>query len=321
MAFTKAVRKGVHVFGALSGGTGSGKTMSLLRLAAGLSGGKRFAFIDTEEGRGLHYADRFDYDHDTLRPPFRPKAYEDKIDEAIAAGYETIVIDSGSHEHAGPGGLMDWHDELLEEKIERARANAARYNDKNFDEAKQREKLSISCWIEPKKGHSRMVQRLLQAPAHILMGFRAAEKIEFAKVPFEKDGKTLYKTELRPMERETGVDGWVPICEKMLPFEATFSYLMLSKNPGVPIAIKHPEWAHKMFPLDKQITEESGRALADWCAGVKPATADDVLRVFDAAKDLEALKAAWDLTRGLPRDDIAKITTFYKAKQKELRGK
>ena len=42
----------------ISGGTGSGKTFSAMRLASGIAGGKPFAVIDTENRRALHYADR-----------------------------------------------------------------------------------------------------------------------------------------------------------------------------------------------------------------------------------------------------------------------
>jgi RecA/RadA recombinase len=63
----------------LVGGSGSGKTFSALRMASGIAGDQPFAFIDTENRRGLHYADQFKFDHADLRAPFRPEAYLEAI--------------------------------------------------------------------------------------------------------------------------------------------------------------------------------------------------------------------------------------------------
>src|SRR4249919_950571 len=113
MAFTfrPAVRENVGLLIGLSGASGSGKTYSAFRLAKGIAGDKPFAVIDTEAGRAKHYGDRFKFDHGDLKPPFRPGAYADAIGAADAAGYPVIVVDSFSHEHAGEGGLLDWHEE------------------------------------------------------------------------------------------------------------------------------------------------------------------------------------------------------------------
>ena len=83
----KAIREQVNLIITLAGGTGSGKTVSAMRLATGLSGGKRFAVIDTENGRALHHADNFDFDCGQLRAPFSPMAYMEAIEAADAAGY------------------------------------------------------------------------------------------------------------------------------------------------------------------------------------------------------------------------------------------
>jgi len=37
-------------------------------------------------------------------------------------GYRCIVVDSFSHAHAGEGGLLDWQEEILSERVERAMA-------------------------------------------------------------------------------------------------------------------------------------------------------------------------------------------------------
>jgi hypothetical protein len=114
IAFKPAVREAVGLWIQLVGGSGSGKTFSALRMASGIAGDKRFAFIDTENRRGLHYADQFKFDHADLRAPFRPEAYLEAIRAADEAGYPVIVIDSMSHEWAGDGGVLDWHEEEVD---------------------------------------------------------------------------------------------------------------------------------------------------------------------------------------------------------------
>src|SRR6185503_14769732 len=103
--FRPAQRADVNLILGLAGGTGSGKTLSALKLAKGLAGGKPFAFIDAENGRGLMYADDFEFFHGNLTPPFRPDTYAEAIKAADDAGYPVIVVDSASHEYAGEGGV------------------------------------------------------------------------------------------------------------------------------------------------------------------------------------------------------------------------
>ena len=238
--FRPAKREAVGLLIGLAGSSGSGKTYSAMRLATGLAAGKPFAVIDTEAGRALHYADQFRFDHAELHAPFRPEAYSDAIQAADVAGYPVIVVDSFSHEHAGDGGLLDWHEE-------------------EFQRMGGRDSVKMTAWIKPKTAHKKMVSRLLQVHAHVIVCLRAEEKIEIVKV----DGKT----EIRPKQTLTGLDGWVPICEKNLPYELTLSFLLTPDRPGVPKPIKLQEQHKQMVPLDQPISEKTGEALAAWAAG------------------------------------------------------
>jgi hypothetical protein len=91
----------------IAGGTASGKTESAMRIATGLAGGKPFAVIDTENGRALHKADDYTFKHAELDEPFTPERYAEAVKAADAAGFPVIVIDSGSHEYEGIGGVLD----------------------------------------------------------------------------------------------------------------------------------------------------------------------------------------------------------------------
>ena len=248
--FRPATREAVSLLIGCMGASGSGKTFSAMRLATGLAAGKRFAVIDTEAGRAKHYADTFAFDHGDLKPPFRPAAYAEAIAAADAAGYPVIVVDSCSHEHAGDGGLLDWHEEELQRMA--------------GDDYRKREACKMAAWIKPKGEHKRMVGRLLQIRAHLILCFRAEQKIEMAK---GEGGRW----EVRPKQTTTGLDGWVPICEKTLPYELTASFLLTPDRPGIPHPIKLQEQHRSFVPLDKPLDESVGKALAAWASGGKPA--------------------------------------------------
>lgn len=247
--FRPAVRENVGLLIGLAGGTGSGKTKSAMRLAAGIAGDKPFAVIDTEAGRAKHYADEFRFDHGDLKPPFRPEHYAEAIRAADDAGYPVIVVDSASHEHAGEGGLLDWQEEELQRMA--------------GDDWKRREACKMAAWIKPKTSHKAFVSRLLQVRAHLILCFRAEEKVEMHR---NEKGKM----EIVPKQTRSGRDGWVPICEKNLPFEMTCSILLLAEHPGIPNPIKLEEQHRGFFPLDRPISEDAGRAIAAWAAGGTP---------------------------------------------------
>jgi hypothetical protein len=245
LQFTPAVRRNVPLLIGFVGGTGSGKTFTALEVATGLAGDKPFAFIDTETGRALHYAERFRFDHANLSAPFRPDAYLDAILSADAAGYGVIVVDSMTHEWAGEGGVLDWQDEELDRMA--------------GTDWKKREQCKMAAWIKPKVAHKQMVQRLLQVRAHVLLCFRAEQKVEMIR----EEGKT----KIVAKQSLTGLDGWIPVCEKNLPFELTASFLLTADAPGVVKPIKLQEQHRPFFSTTAPTTREAGRKLAEWAAG------------------------------------------------------
>ncbi len=306
MAFTfrPAAREDVGLLVGLSGGTGSGKTYSAFRLAKGIAGDKPFAVIDTEAGRAKHYADAFRFDHGDLKPPFRPDAYSGAIDAADKAGYPVIIVDSGSHEWAGEGGILDWQEDELQRMA--------------GDDYKKRESCKMAAWIKPKVAHKQMVQRLLQVRAHLILCFRAEPKIEMVR---GADGKM----EIREKQSLTGLHGWIPICEKNLPYELTASFLLMADRPGVPQPIKLQQQHRALFPLDEPITEASGARLAAWAKGGAAAAPDVPIdwtaRIRDAStktalqavgKQLNAAK------RTMPADELETLRAAYDARLKAI---
>lgn len=272
--FNRAKREGVGIIVGVSGGTGSGKTFSAMLLAKGIAGDKPFCVIDTEAGRAKHYADRFTFDHGDLVAPFTPEAYTKAILAADAAKYPVIVVDSISHVWAGDGGILD----MAEGELKRMAG----------DDWKKRESCAMASWVRPKMAHKRMVQRLLQIRAHLVLCFRAEEKIEMKK-------NAKGKMEVVPKQGPTGLNGWMPVCEKNLPYELTASFLLTADAPGVPKPIKLQEQHKPMFPKDKTISEQSGRLIAEWAGGGAPrpaAVTEDPERIAGDLPDLPALVKA-----------------------------
>lgn len=269
--FRPAKRADISLLVLLAGGTGSGKTESAMRLATGLANGQRFAVLDTENGRALHKADDYEFDHAPLEPPFTPEAYIEAVRAADAAGYPVVVVDSGSHEYDGVGGILD----IQEAEFERLGGTG---------------QVAPLSWQEPKKRDRRYRQTLITTKAHVILCLRAEDKIEITK----EGGRTV----VRPMQTIPGksVDGWVPICEKRLPFEATMSLLLLNDAPGVPKKIKLEGRHAPLVPLDSQLDEKVGAALAKWARGegkAAPKRELDALEaeLLDVAEELGARDA------------------------------
>jgi hypothetical protein len=151
-----------------------------------------------------------------------------------------IVIDSGSHEYEGIGGVLE---------MQQA----------EFERMGSRDSMKMASWIAPKQRHKRFVQQLLRARAHVIVCLRAEDKIEVVK----EGGKTV----VRPKESLIGAQGWIPICEKRFPFEATISLLLTADAPGVPKPIKLERRHAGLVPLDRVLDENVGVALAEWAAG------------------------------------------------------
>ena len=250
-SFRPAERSDVNLLIGIVGGTGGGKSFSAMRLASGIAQGKPFAVIDTENGRARHYADMFKFDACDLKAPFSPDRYTEAIVAADEAGYPVIVIDSMSHSWAGDGGVLDMQEA-------------------EFERMGSKESAKMASWIKPKKAHKQMVSQLLQVRAHVIMCFRAEPKIEMIK----ENGKTV----VVPKSTLTGLDGWVPVCDKNLPFELTLSALLMADKPGAPHWIKLQEQHKAIFAQGELIDELAGERLLSWAkgGGFKPTIVDQL---------------------------------------------
>lgn len=321
--FRDGKRESLSLLIGLAGGTGSGKTYSAMRLAAGLAGGKQFAVVDTENGRANFYADYFKFKHGNLIAPFRPDAYVEAIQAYDKAGFPVIVVDSASHEYAGEGGVLEWHDELLDEFVERSVKGGDTRPAWQIAESHK-----MRAWIEPKMSHKSMMSRLLQVRAHVILCFRAEPKTEIAK----ENNKTV----IREKKGLMGLDGWFPVCEKNMPFEMTTYLLMTQDKPGVPKPITLREPHKPFFPLDQPITEDAGVKLAAWARGSGPAAkaddapcldADDILDIRTACEDSglpiakltdQLVKQGYQTLQSVPKDNKAALLKWIEGKRTKV---
>jgi hypothetical protein len=308
--FKPAVRENVSLLIALAGASGSGKTYSALRLAKGLSPAGKIAFIDTEARRGLHYAERFDFMHADMRPPFHPSRFIDGVQAAEEAGAEVVIIDSFSHEYDGEGGIIEWADQLARGTPKKG-VDRPRMPNQGADwwkDWEQKPMISPTNWIEPKMRHKQMVNAMLQSRASLIFCLRADEKIEIVK---DDRGKT----QIRPL-------GWMPICEKRFIYECTTSFTLTPDRPGKPnfnLPHKLQDQHRGFFSDDRCIDEEAGRLLGAWARGgaTKPVTQAptigptiDLLAAgqIEAERGLDAYRAFW---KGLTAEDRQSLAQLH----------
>lgn len=224
---------------AIAGETGSGKTESAMRLASGYVGAQgKFVVIDTEEKRALYKKNRYKFDWMDLQPPFTPENYAKALE--AAKGYAAVIVDSGSHEYTGEGGMQDMQAEDLERMSK--------------GDSDKMAKLTAPAWKRAKLEHKKLMTKLIRYPTLLIVCLRAEPKIKFVK---DEKGKTQI------------VDaGYQPICERMFGYEMLVFAMVHADNPGVPQHVKklEPE-LEPIFPAGEQITEATGQRLAAWAKG------------------------------------------------------
>lgn len=275
-----AVRERVPLLLGLVGPSGSGKTFSALRLASGMQrvGGGEIFVIDTEARRALHYADKFKFRHVAFGAPFSSLDYLAAIEHCVSKGAGVVVVDSMSHEHEGPGGLLERH----EREVQRMSRG---------DERKA-ERVKMLAWQKPKADRRRLINTILQLPCNFIFCFRAKEKLLI------KSGK------------EPAPQGWMAIAGDEFVYEMSVNALLLPGACGVPTwrtedtgsrqQIKRPGWAHGMFDDNAPLDERTGEALARWASGDVTMTPDALRVAYErcsSAPEFGALqshrKAVW----------------------------
>ncbi len=228
----KATRVGVKPLIVPYSESGCGKTMSSLLLARGLAGPNgRIVLGDSESRRGSLYADVIPGGYETfdLTQPFSPARYIEAIDMIEASGADVGILDSGSHEWEGPGGVLDLAG----------------------DNEQKSGKSGLHNWKGPKLEHAKFVQRLLRTKIPFIVCLRAKYKSRQTK---DEKGKTvIIKDEITS-----------PIQAEDFIFEATCHFEILHDHLIRLTKCSHPS-LRGCFPETGPIEIRHGELLAQWC--------------------------------------------------------
>lgn len=280
-----AKREKVPLLVGLMGPSGGGKTFTALRLATGIQSvvGGDIYFIDTESRRALHYADRFKFKHVPFTAPFGSLDYLAALQWAVGQGAGVVIVDSMSHEHEGPGGMIDLQDQIL--------------NRMAGDNYGKRQAMQMLAWAEPKAKRRALINGILQLNCNFIFCFRAKNTSK----PVKRDGKNVVEAQ-----------GFMPIAGEEFVFEQTLNALLLPGAGGVPTwhseqvgertMIKLPEQFAGLAQRNAPLDEKVGVRLAKWASGtpevVKPEPETREFKANDSDAGSEWREAPADEDRG-----------------------
>lgn len=239
----------------LVGPPGGGKTVSALRLAAGVRRVRSgpVVLIDTEGGRSKKYSPgpgqsadparhMFDFLRVEMTPPFRSHDFLAAIHAQLRLKPSAIIVDTLSDEHEGEGGFLEWHDEM----VPKMGGN------------------EWGAWAVPKAARKRLISGLLQIKVPMLFTFRAREKT-VTEPGKGKNGK----------DKITNI-GWMPVAPLEIVHTLDLTCILPPRADGVPVwtsekvgedfIVKLPSF---LAPLIQggQLSEATGEALARWAKG------------------------------------------------------
>lgn len=220
MKLQRAARQQARIRIGLQGPSGSGKTYGALLIAQGLSTDfKKVAVIDTEHNSASLYSHLGEYNVLLLRPPFTPEQYIQAIQTCEQAGMETIIIDSGSHEWEGQGGILDIHSSLPGN--------------------------SFTNWSKVLPRHNAFIQTIMQSTCHVITTIRSKQDY----VLVEKNGKQVpEKVGLKGIQRD-GIDYEMPIV-----FDLDIKHNAIASKDRTTLFADKPEF--KLSPaIGKQIRD------------------------------------------------------------------
>lgn len=174
--FKKAERKNAKLRLALSGPTGAGKTESALRLATGIGG--RIAVGDTENDSASLYADQYEFESVNITPPYTPDKFIAVIKAAEQAGFDTLILDSITHEWSGVGGCLEMVDKL-----------APKFKGNTW-----------AAWSEVTPKHRAFIDAILHSSIHIIVTLRS--KMDTIQEDMGNGKKKVKKVGMKSEQRE-----------------------------------------------------------------------------------------------------------------------
>ncbi len=300
--FRPAKREDTPLIIGIAGPTKSGKTYSALRLAQGLANGGTVAMLNAEGKRGEQYADKFNYVNCNIDMPYSPERYTEALTAMKSLNPAVGIIDSASHMHDGPGGLLEYHDAELD-RLSKG------------DDAK-RERNNFTAWIKPKAAENQFIYAMLGCGFPIILCFRAKEKLKI-----QGGGRP-------PIDL-----GWQPIAGERIAFETIFTLMLPPHSKGVPdLEISEMrEPFDTLVPKGKPIDESLGKILMDWSKNVAaPLSSEDAEferdvqtacsdagAAFTSVVDLLKTKRGYASLAAIPGDKRSAVIDWIKTLSKK----
>ncbi|RZJ89605.1 MAG: AAA family ATPase [Chryseobacterium sp.] len=302
MELKKASRKQVKLKLNLSAPSGSGKTMSALRMAYGLVGDwTKIGLVDTENGSASLYSHLGEFNTIDMQPPFTPEKYIQAIDICEKAGMDLVILDSSTHEWI----TLCAENEILANTSFRGNTWAA--------------------WSKTTPRHDAFVNKVLHTPMHFITCTRS-------KTETVQEGGKVKKIGMKDQQR----DGWEYELTVSLEIDRDTHFATPSKDRtqlfegGQPFLIteetglKIKEWCEKgVFEKTSEEKLKECTNNTELAMVYKSLPVNEQIRLKDLATELKSkFNGGVDYEKELKgQKDIASLSAYFKAmpldKQKE----
>lgn len=260
---TAAVRGEEPLLLGCIGPPGGGKTLSALKLAAGIQRVRSgpIVVIDTEGGRSRKYCDQIPFEIIEVDDSLKSHEFLDAINGALAVNPAAVIVDSMSDEHLN---YLAWHDEL----VPMFAGN------------------SWAAYGPPVASRKKLLSAILKIKTPLIFTFRAREKTKQEK---NEKGKT-----------EIVNIGWQPIAPLEIVHTLDLTCILPARAEGVPVwksekaaedfVIKLPRYLAPFITDGHALNEDMGEAFAKWAKGD---TTDHIQEGHQVAESGTAALTAW----------------------------
>lgn len=227
---------------ALTGTSGSGKTLTALKIARGMAtaidpnaGKEAIVLIDTERGSASLYAKQVPFRTIDFRPPYKLSRYREALDAAEAAMPLVVIVDQISHAWAGEGGLL--------ETVEALKASSRN--------------AFTDAWGKATPEQNKFVERLLACQCHLIVTMRSKSEYVLEERTNRAGNKVQVpkKVGLKPIQRDGVEYEFTSVLDLSLEHYATSTKdrtgLFDSESPGI-------------------LDENTGKELIEWLSDGAP---------------------------------------------------
>lgn len=156
MNFKKANRTTTRASIAIQGCSGTGKTVSALKLAYLMCGNyEKIGIIDTS-GQSHLYSNLGNYNVLNLEPPFGPESFIESISKAEEMGYDIIIVDTISDLYDGEGGILEIQNNISGN--------------------------SYASWTKAKTLNNEFIKKILKSDKHVIVCVKAKSEYIISKI-------------------------------------------------------------------------------------------------------------------------------------------